>query len=141
MKNGMSDEDYYKICLRICAAYPCKGHKKNLPKRIVAHPLCIEDCIASEPSYEDFEYEAKKIKIHKTKSYIKENDFYSLIKKPCHYCGVSPSHGLDRKINKLGYIKKNVTPCCSQCNYMKKKMSENEFVDKILNVCETIIYS
>lgn len=41
----------------------------------------------------------------------------------CHYCTKDFSknigHGLDRKDCSLGYIIKNVVPCCGECNSIK----------------------
>jgi hypothetical protein len=42
--------------------------------------------------------------------------------KKCHYCdGMLPEvgHGLDRKINTIGYIENNVVSCCEACNKIK----------------------
>jgi hypothetical protein len=62
----------------------------------------------------------------------------------CHYCGEPPSNlsrkkrklnyavfkynGIDRVNNSVGYTIDNVVPCCRTCNWMKQKMSPEEFV-------------
>lgn len=69
----------------------------------------------------------------------------NMIFKNCFYCNGKPSNiykskninirtvkynGLDRKDNKIGYIKSNVAPCCMECNYMKKDKNFNNFIEK-----------
>ena len=41
-----------------------------------------------------------------------------LMRMPCFYCGILPSHGLDRIDNSLGHTQDNVRPCCEKCNYV-----------------------
>jgi len=73
--------------------------------------------------------------------------FRELTKSNCHYCGEAPCkisydssskkttgyifNGLDRKDSKVGYIEKNVLPCCSICNYAKRSMSYNDYINHI----------
>jgi hypothetical protein len=47
-------------------------------------------------------------------------------------------NGLDRLNQKLPHNKDNVVPCCSECNYMKRDMSKDVFVDKIKEIHEWI---
>lgn len=68
--------------------------------------------------------------------------FRELIVKPCVYCGDSLSNtsktkhcngafkytGLDRVDNNRGYIKDNVEPCCTDCNFAKAGKSKEEFL-------------
>jgi hypothetical protein len=71
-------------------------------------------------------------------------DFEEIIKKNCHYCGITPSgkikinnefflyNGVDRKNSSLGYLKENIVPCCFVCNRGKSNMNYEEFI-KYLN--------
>lgn len=45
-------------------------------------------------------------------------------------------NGIDRLNNSkdVGYVKDNVVACCSKCNYIKNKMSYNEFIGWIKTV-------
>ena len=66
--------------------------------------------------------------------------FFALVKKDCYYCGVEPRqirrletgdrftyNGLDRVRNAEGYEENNVVPCCKQCNYAKRTLTQAEF--------------
>jgi len=79
-----------------------------------------------------------------------EDEFYSLIKKECHYCKRTPSNkskdkyngavlyynGLDRIDNLLGYTKVNCVPCCDICNKAKRALSYNDFKNWIKDLVE-----
>lgn len=64
--------------------------------------------------------------------------FNSIIENPCYVCGktVSNTHknGLDRIDNLKGYIETNVKSCCSECNYMKRNQTKEEFFNKLYNI-------
>lgn len=69
------------------------------------------------------------------------DDFRSLTRLPCHYCGAEPKsvagssahgtfvyNGVDRYDNAIGYTVSNCVPCCGQCNYAKQDYSAEEFL-------------
>ena len=74
---------------------------------------------------------------------------FKLFLQNCHYCDSSPSNvsrrrdfngefrysGIDRKNNVLGYSTENCVPCCKVCNWMKQKMSPEEF----LSHCKRVV--
>ena len=47
---------------------------------------------------------------------ITKEIFDEKITKPCFYCGVESSGGLDRIDNDLGHSDINTRPCCEKCN-------------------------
>jgi len=76
--------------------------------------------------------------------------FSSLVNNTCHYCGRIPYtsyksvvpfkykstdnlyyNGIDRKDNRLGYIKNNVVTCCKECNNLKGVYGYVEFINLI----------
>ena len=58
---------------------------------------------------------------------INRETFALLYFKPCTYCGLSPSKGVDRKNNAAGYTLENCAPCCKDCNMAKRDKTEIEF--------------
>lgn len=90
-----------------------------------------------------------KAKIKNRSFNISKKRFKILTLSDCFYCGIKPAHvmkshsasleaaqhgayvynGLDRIDNKLGYTKKNVVPCCEQCNRGKLDYSQEEFLN------------
>ena len=54
--------------------------------------------------------------------------FENLVLGPCHYCGKSPSSGVDRKNNVIGYIVSNCVSCCWDCNRTKSTTDYDEFI-------------
>ena len=83
-----------------------------------------------------------------TKKEIKE-----MLLANCYYCNKKPFsilqtrcygefkyNGIDRKDNMKGYEKQNTVSCCKTCNYMKKTMSEDEFLRWIKEIYENRIF-
>ena len=60
--------------------------------------------------------------------------FTEKILKPCVYCGDSGKVGLDRINNEKGYTEENSAPCCKTCNFMKKAMTKEEFINHIIRI-------
>lgn len=78
--------------------------------------------------------------VYKRSADLKQLDFIitfeeyaEIVKNPCHYCGVLHNrgfNGIDRENNKKGYILENCVSCCKMCNYMKKSLSGDVFVNR-----------
>lgn len=76
---------------------------------------------------------------------LSEEEFKSLIKKDCYYCGEHPSrhqsvsyrsdyelvNGIDRIDSSKGYSIDNCVPCCNTCNLMKNTLSKETFLNKV----------
>lgn len=74
---------------------------------------------------------------------LTEKECEALFDEPCQYCGIEPSNisshpnrngdfvynGIDRVDNLQGYTAINVVTCCKQCNYAKRDMDLDEFLD------------
>ena len=60
------------------------------------------------------------------------------IKEPCYYCGETDKHkgfnGIDRMNQQMGYIVDNCVSCCQMCNYMKKSLNENIFLQRVEHI-------
>ena len=83
---------------------------------------------------------------------ISREYFSEMALSDCYYCGESPKlrsdsrknkmngrvplNGIDRVDNSLGYTEENSVPCCKNCNFMKLKMSEKDFVNHAEKIAE-----
>jgi hypothetical protein len=62
-------------------------------------------------------------------------EFSEIIAQPCFYCGETKERrGIDRIDNTLPYTKSNSTPCCKECNYMKKDMTVEQFISRVKKI-------
>lgn len=92
---------------------------------------------ATKQNYKTFKYGAE-IKRNMTVS-ISEEEWLTLIKQSCHYCGYKHTNGigLDRLDNSIReYSISNVKPCCGSCNLMKGEMPYQEFLEKTKQIAE-----
>ena len=72
---------------------------------------------------------------------LTNDEFKAIASENCFYCGASPEYrtppkewqsgghwsGVDRIDNSLGYSIDNCVPCCRQCNWAKRDMTQEEF--------------
>lgn len=77
---------------------------------------------------------------------LTEEMFFSLVKDSCFYCGIEPQNvmksrtnefvynGIDRIDSSKGYIEGNVVPCCSTCNYAKRNMGVEQFLNWVSRI-------
>ena len=84
-------------------------------------------------------------KIAKKDFLLTFEEFKELVNKNCYYCGEIPSktrfiasktkekplNGIDRVDNNVGYLKENCVPCCTTCNFMKKMLTKEDFLNQI----------
>lgn len=62
---------------------------------------------------------------------ITDEEAFTLIESPCHYCGLIEKHrynGIDRVQNNVGYIPGNVVACCRWCNHAKGTRDVEDFL-------------
>jgi hypothetical protein len=83
--------------------------------------------------------------------------YKNMASKNCYYCDAPPhcinyeknnkdmtkegkdrqtifSNGIDRIDSNLGYLENNIRPCCAQCNYAKRNLSEADFYSMITKI-------
>jgi len=84
---------------------------------------------------------------------LTEKEFFALTDADCHYCGSSPSldmrckpnspayhyNGIDRVDNTKGYSNDNCVTCCSVCNYAKRRMTRNQFLEWVERVYHHVV--
>lgn len=63
--------------------------------------------------------------------YLTDKQIEDIIAKPCYYCSIEHSNGIDRIDSTKGYIVNNCVPCCKVCNLMKNKFSLDLFLNKV----------
>lgn len=56
------------------------------------------------------------------------DEFREIYTCACHYCGLAPAKGIDRRNNEIGYLIANCVPCCKNCNLAKRDMTEDAFL-------------
>lgn len=59
---------------------------------------------------------------------LDRQSFRRLVQEACRYCGCQPAGGIDRLENSVGYTVENSVPCCAQCNYGKRDLTEADFL-------------
>ena len=63
--------------------------------------------------------------------------FMTFWQKPCYYCGTEiETIGLDRVDNSKGYNLDNIVSCCSICNYAKRKLTKEQFIQHCKKVAK-----
>lgn len=137
IRNGMPHRIFYLICARICSVYPVLNKRRKFRfHRPVGHPFCKNvSCVAEYPSYRDFLHRGRSLTARIKGPMISEKEYWKIIEKPCIFCGISPSNGVDRYDSSVGYVPGNVSSCCFQCNVMKKNIATDIFIDKIYEIC------
>lgn len=65
---------------------------------------------------------------------LTQEDLLNIEEKSCNYCGF-PSTGYDRIDNKIGHVKSNIIPCCSECNVAR---NDNFSVEEMKIIGKTI---
>lgn len=83
---------------------------------------------------------------------LSEKHFYTLIQKPCFWCGALPANqckisyrkgvfiyqGVDRLDNRFGYSETNAVPCCYLCNDMKSSTSAHDFKHQVEKISHNL---
>lgn len=88
---------------------------------------------------------------HRNKEWsLSFEDWCDLVQQECHVCGAAPVlregkvhmrtgtrvpiNGIDRIDSDQGYILGNVRSCCPTCNYMKNRLTEDQFFEHIQKI-------
>jgi hypothetical protein len=67
-------------------------------------------------------------------------EFAKLWNKPCTYCAEPVEGiGIDRIDNSKGYTIDNTCSCCTICNMMKHKMSQEDFINKCKQIAGVLL--
>lgn len=80
---------------------------------------------------------------------LTDHEAENLLRSDCHYCGDVPSreyacggavpvllNGIDRRDSEHGYYSWNSVPCCTRCNYIKRDMDYDDFIELCKRIAE-----
>lgn len=62
---------------------------------------------------------------------LSDEEATNLFLSNCFYCGAEPKNGIDRVDSRLGYTISNCVSCCSDCNYLKRRMPLGKFKEYV----------
>lgn len=68
---------------------------------------------------------------------LSEEEFNKIVKTECSYCGIMQDkgfNGIDRVNSLVGYISENCVSCCATCNFMKKCLDKQTFLQRIEHI-------
>lgn len=121
----------------------CGCYRKGLPKKkkLIAalHGLITQ-----------YKLQAKR---RKRAFKLTKKDLIEFFKGNCYYCGIEPRqvhkvardryiyNGIDRKDNKIDYLKENCVTCCGICNRAKLSLTEEQFFEWLDRIVEKRIES
>lgn len=87
---------------------------------------------------------------------LDKKEFLKLTQQNCYYCGIEPRqerkprvktksnsfvyNGIDRLNSSLGYTTVNCVSCCKHCNYMKRDMSYDDFIEKVKRIASQVSF-
>jgi hypothetical protein len=133
-------------CCKICNFIKCTMDKEILYEKIkhimsyikLSSNLYINNDVFKDSSSTSYESHLKRLNDKKFDTDFDIEYYYKLKNHNCYICG-KESHqyhinGIDRIDSKIGYLKNNSLPCCTDCNYMKKNYEFSEFIYKLYNI-------
>ena len=121
----------------------CHGWKRGCFNILKIEDIFVNCCVCREKeriNTDPYTYYKKSAYDRKINFELTNEEIYDIVKKNCFYCNRMNEknwNGIDRINNdkKIGYIKKNIIPCCSVCNFMKQKINS---VEEFVNYCYNI---
>jgi hypothetical protein len=122
--NAFCEHDCLRSYCPKCMGGGCCEHGKRRSACMLCKP---------RSKYRDYKDAAARRGIAFTLTY---HDFLMLVYQPCHYCGMQPACGIDRRDNDhtIGYTRNNSVACCHVDNRAKMAMSEREYLNHINQV-------
>lgn len=133
-------------CQCFCGSKPVIVRTRNLRDGLTKSCGCMSSSLRNETFYANHPFDPKKSKqmevlysyrksarVRELKFELSEEEFFSLINKPCVYCGLEPNpeilkySGVDRLDSAKGYSTENCWPACALCNFRKNDSTIEEF--------------
>lgn len=128
-----------------CNCSKCGGNTIVRSDHLVKLPKSCGNCVATlQKEIATLKYDPQRTYINKIyRSYVSgakdrnleftitKQQFEDLLFKPCYYCNEEHATGIDRVDSLKGYNSDNIVSCCSICNLMKNKFSQQVFFSKV----------
>lgn len=146
---------YYKTKCKLCGHESVRLYNSPQWKQLTKCKHCNDNKKLSNNSFINKVYKNYRdsAKVRGYSWELTDEQFLSLIKQNCFYCGDEPSHrhvrfgrnngrklsntavnGIDRIDSSKGYCIENCVPCCSSCNYMKQAFPQDTFLNQIIKI-------
>jgi len=111
-------------------ALDARRYRKRHPERVRERERKAR--AGSKKKFVKYKARAKR---HNQDFSLSYEQFCNIRQMPCWYCGVLPEPmGIDRRDSAKEYVQGNVVPCCSDCNYAKRTLSETKFFELIKRI-------
>jgi hypothetical protein len=130
MKGSYTAQTFIDACATI-------DHHVNQQKDMhgYAETSCTSDVrftnvIANTGKNETFAHIKKQSSYKNTEFSISEEFHNSIRASSCCYCGRNGPSGIDRVDPLIGYVEANIVPCCTSCNFMKRRMQLDVFLKR-----------
>jgi hypothetical protein len=106
--------------------------RENNPEKVEeANDARLKDINAH---YHNYQYKSNKYRL---KFDLSLEQFETIVKMPCHYCGIIQDkgfNGIDRMDQTQGYVYENCASCCKVCNYLKGSVDNITFLQRVEHI-------
>ena len=102
-----------------------------------AHDRVTSQCSICRPQVMFGNYRRRATKERGLAFTLTLEEFEALTTSACVFCGETPSMGIDRKDNRIGYVSTNCQPACGPCNMLKKALDQYTFLDRVQKLLVT----
>ena len=98
------------------------------------HGIRRQTCSLCKPELVFAEYE-RKAGLRNMTFRLTLSEFIEITQDRCAYCGTYEAGGIDRRDNRIGYIRQNCQPCCGDCNFLKGRMDHHKVLALVKRIC------
>jgi hypothetical protein len=99
------------------------------------HGIRRQTCSVCKPELVFAEYE-RKAGLRNLIFRLTLSEFIEITQDRCVYCGTYEAGGIDRRDNRIGYIRQNCFSCCGPCNFLKGRMEHYKFLALVKRICD-----
>jgi len=139
---GNEYKPFFKSRQKYCS-YECTRIVQNRRQNEKLAKSLITGVIFGRPLWEDAFLRCKRranrrgLNFNLTKDYFKDNRNIG-----CYYCGDKMLRlGIDRVDSNKGYLKSNAVVCCGKCNVMKRRTTQQGFIEQCKKIAKKHFWS